>query len=79
MRLISQAAPARGTADTRTGPVSRLGGSLAAVVTPFRDGILDGPALAALCERQVRRGTAALVVCGSTGEAPALSPAEQAE
>jgi 4-hydroxy-tetrahydrodipicolinate synthase len=69
------------------------GGSLTALVTPFRTGIRDwlpvvrlpmpdGPAvdlpvLARLCERQIEAGTAGLVVCGSTGEAASLSPAEQ--
>ncbi len=56
----------------------RAGGSAVALVTPFRDGQVDDDALAALCDRQVRGGTTALVVCGSTGEAAALSPAEQA-
>ncbi len=55
----------------------RAGGSAVALVTPFRDGQVDDDALAALCDRQARGGTAALVVCGSTGEAAALSPAEQ--
>ncbi len=49
-----------------------LEGSLVALVTPFRDGHVDDDALSALCERQVQRGSAGLVVCGSTGEAPAL-------
>lgn len=56
---------------------SRLGGSLVAIVTPFRDTQLDAAALAALCRRQIEAGTAALVVCGSTGEASCLSTAEQ--
>lgn len=60
------------------GSLGFTGGSAVALVTPFRDGRVDEGALAALCERQVRAGTAALVVCGSTGEAPALSAAEQA-
>jgi 4-hydroxy-tetrahydrodipicolinate synthase len=59
--------------------LSSLHGSAVAIVTPFRDGRLDAAALARLCERQIERGTAALVVCGSTGEAAALSPAEQAD
>ncbi len=54
-------------------------GSVVAVATPFRDGALDLAALARLCERQINRGTTALVVCGSTGEAPALSAAEQSQ
>lgn len=59
-------------------PLPAWRGSLVALPTPFADGRLDEPAFARLCERQIRRGTSALVVCGSTGEAPALSPAEQA-
>ncbi len=56
----------------------RFGGSMVALATPFRDGELDLPALAVLCQRQVLAGSAALVVCGTTGEAPALSISEQA-
>lgn len=52
-------------------------GSVAAIPTPFRDGEVDQDCLVRLCQRQVARGTAALVVCGSTGEAAALRPAEQ--
>jgi 4-hydroxy-tetrahydrodipicolinate synthase len=59
-----------------TSALSRLGGSLVAIVTPFRDNDLDERALAALCRRQIEAGTAALVVCGSTGEASCLKPAE---
>ncbi len=60
------------------GCLAKLGGSLVASATPFRDGRLDTAALGLLCDRQIRRGSAALVVCGSTGEAPALSAPEQA-
>ena len=59
-------------------PRFRLGGSVTALATPFRDGAVDEAALAALCERQIARGTTALVLCGSTGEAPALRREEQA-
>lgn len=55
-----------------------LGGSLVALATPFRAGQLDETVLAGMCDRQVQSGSAALIVCGSTGEAPALTPAEQA-
>jgi 4-hydroxy-tetrahydrodipicolinate synthase len=60
------------------GPITNLHGSMTALATPFRDGRVDEAALAALVERQIRRGTAALVVCGSTGEAAMLSLAEHA-
>ena len=56
--------------------ISAAGGSSTALATPFRDMKLDGRALSALVERQIDRGTASLVVCGSTGEAAALSPSE---
>jgi len=58
-----------------------LRGVLPALVTPFLagdPGELDLHALSRLATRATRRGAAGLVVCGSTGEAPALSPAEHA-
>ena len=55
-----------------------LTGSLTALVTPMHGGQVDEDALAFLCDRQVQRGTAALVICGSTGEAASLLPSEQA-
>ena len=58
--------------------VSRLSGYAPALPTPFDDdGNLDGAAFEQFCERQVEEGATALVVCGTTGEAPTLSPAEQ--
>lgn len=60
-----------------SGPIT-LGGSMTALATPFKDGRPDEAAFIRLCERQVTRGTTALVVCGSTGEASALRPEEQA-
>ncbi|WP_426613973.1 4-hydroxy-tetrahydrodipicolinate synthase [Bradyrhizobium sp. McL0616] len=46
--------------------------------TPFDAAdAIDLKAFAALCERQVAAGVPALVVCGTAGEAPTLSPAEQ--
>ena len=47
------------------------------LVTPFRDGAVDHPALAALVERLAHTGIAGFVVCGSTGEAAALDEDEQ--
>jgi 4-hydroxy-tetrahydrodipicolinate synthase len=55
-----------------------IGGSMTALATPFKDGVIDEAAFVRLCQRQIERGTTALVVCGSTGEAAALSPEEQA-
>ena len=47
-----------------------------ALVTPFRDGAVDEPALRELVERQVEAGVDGIVPCGSTGEAATLSHAE---
>jgi 4-hydroxy-tetrahydrodipicolinate synthase len=47
------------------------------LVTPFRDGAVDHPTLAALVERLAPSGIAGFVVCGSTGEAAALDEDEQ--
>jgi 4-hydroxy-tetrahydrodipicolinate synthase len=54
-------------------------GSMTAIVTPFRDGRIDAEALERLVERQLENGTAAIVPCGSTGEAATLTHAEHAE
>jgi 4-hydroxy-tetrahydrodipicolinate synthase len=55
---------------------AELRGSIVAIVTPFRDMEIDETALGFLCDRQIERRTAAIVVCGSTGEASSLTPAE---
>lgn len=57
-------------------PITGVGGSLTALATPFRQTRVDWDALSRLSERQIARGTAALVVCGSTGEAAALTQPE---
>lgn len=58
--------------------VVTLSGYAPAIPTPFdKDGDVDGIALAQFCDRQIGHGATALVVCGTTGEAPTLSPAEQ--
>ena len=57
--------------------VSKLSGYAPAVPTPFGpDGDIDCAAFEQFCDRQIREGATALVVCGTTGEAPTLSPAE---
>jgi 4-hydroxy-tetrahydrodipicolinate synthase len=53
-----------------------VGGSLTALATPFRQTRVDWDALARMSERQIARGTATLIVCGSTGEAAALTQSE---
>jgi 4-hydroxy-tetrahydrodipicolinate synthase len=53
-----------------------LSGCYTALITPFRGGRVDEPALGALVERQIAGGISGLVPCGTTGEAPALSALE---
>ncbi len=52
-------------------------GICTALVTPFSGGEVDYPALSRLIERQIAAGVPALVVAGTTGEAPALSEREK--
>lgn len=51
-------------------------GSIPALITPFRNGIVDERAFQALVERQVSEGSHALVPCGTTGESVTMSFAE---
>ena len=51
-------------------------GVFTALVTPFRDGEVDEPALRELVELQVAAGVDGVAPCGSTGEAATLSHAE---
>lgn len=51
-------------------------GSIPALVTPFRDGAFDEKAFRRLVDWQIENGSAALVPCGTTGEASTLSNAE---
>jgi 4-hydroxy-tetrahydrodipicolinate synthase len=55
----------------------RFTGIWVPLVTPFQDGNIDFSALRALACRLADAGVAGLVVCGSTGEAAALSDDEQ--
>ena len=48
-----------------------------ALVTPFRHGKIDYPALDGLIERQIRGGIDALIIGGTTGEAATLSDRER--
>ena len=55
-------------------------GAATALLTPFRpDGSIDFPAWDRLLERQLDAGIAALVICGTTGEAAALTQDERLE
>ncbi len=51
-------------------------GSMVALVTPFKDGLVDEPCLERLVDFHVKNGTTALVPCGTTGESATLSYAE---
>ncbi len=51
-------------------------GSIPALVTPFKNGAVDRKAFAALVERQIAGGSAALVPVGTTGETSTLSTEE---
>ncbi|NLP04380.1 4-hydroxy-tetrahydrodipicolinate synthase [Candidatus Fermentibacteria bacterium] len=55
---------------------SRFSGAWTAIVTPFRNGAVDLPALRALVEWQISEGIDGLVACGCTGEAATLSREE---
>jgi 4-hydroxy-tetrahydrodipicolinate synthase len=57
--------------------VSKLTGYAPALPTPFDDhGNIDSTAFEKFCDRQLEDGATALVVCGTTGEAPTLNRAE---
>ncbi|MGQ1891918.1 4-hydroxy-tetrahydrodipicolinate synthase [Thermophagus sp. OGC60D27] len=60
--------------------VESLQGSIVAIVTPFKNsGQIDFEAFDELVEFHVNNGTDGIVVCGTTGETPTLSDAEDAE
>ncbi len=56
--------------------MERFKGSITALVTPFRNGVVDNDAFVALVERQIDEGTHGLVPTGTTGEAATLSDDE---
>lgn len=51
-------------------------GAFTALVTPFRNGEVDVEALEGMVEFQIGNGIHGLVPCGTTGETPAMSEAE---
>lgn len=53
-------------------------GSGVAIITPFTNDGVDYPALSRLLDFQLENGTDAIIVCGTTGEAAAMSYAERA-
>jgi 4-hydroxy-tetrahydrodipicolinate synthase len=52
-------------------------GTYTAIVTPFRDGEIDVPALEALIDGQIKDGVNGIIAVGTTGESPTLSAAER--
>jgi 4-hydroxy-tetrahydrodipicolinate synthase len=60
--------------------VSKLSGYAPALPTPFNDeGSIDSDAFERLCDLQIANGATALVVCGTTAEAPTLSAREHTD
>ena len=47
-------------------------GSIVAIVTPFKNGVVDEEKLRELVEFQISGGTDAIVPCGTTGESSTL-------
>ena len=54
-------------------------GACTALVTPFLDGEVNYPMMEQLLKRQIDSGIRAVVICGTTGEAPTLSDDEKLE
>lgn len=54
-------------------------GACTALVTPFLNGKVNYPMMEVLIRRQIQAGIRAIVVCGTTGEAPTLSDDEKIE
>ena len=57
----------------------RYSGLYTAIITPFRDGMVDVEAFRALIEAQIAAGVTGIVPVGTTGESPTLSHAEHME
>src|SRR5690606_24640413 len=53
-----------------------LRGSITALITPFRDGVVDEKAFSALVDWQIAEGIHGLVPMGTTGESPTVSHEE---
>jgi len=57
-------------------PMPPFQGSITALITPFKQGKIDGEALQKFIEWQIDQGTHGLVPVGTTGESPTLSHEE---
>ncbi|MBI4707862.1 MAG: 4-hydroxy-tetrahydrodipicolinate synthase [Candidatus Omnitrophica bacterium] len=51
-------------------------GSIVAIVTPFKNGLIDEKTFRKLIDFQIKNGTSGIVPCGTTGESATLSFAE---
>src|SRR5579862_9260473 len=51
-------------------------GSMTALITPFRDGLVDEKGFQSFVDWQIKEGTEVVVPCGTTGESPTLSHEE---
>ncbi len=54
-------------------------GSIVALVTPFKDGVVDYDKLEELVEYHIDNGTNGIIPCGTTGESPTLTHREHGE
>jgi len=54
-------------------------GAATAIITPFKNGLVDYPRFGELIDRQINGGIDALVIAGTTGEASTLSHEEHCE
>ena len=54
-------------------------GVCTALITPFLDGVVNYPMMEQLLRRQLDAGVKAVVISGTTGEAPTLSDEEKLE
>ncbi len=59
--------------------MSLFKGSAVAIITPFKNGGVDFKKLEELLEWQIKSGTDAMVICGTTGEASTMSEQERKE
>jgi len=60
-------------------PAMSFSGTYTALITPFRDGVVDVPAFQALIERQIAAKVTGIVPVGTTGESPTLDTDEHIE
>ena len=52
-------------------------GVATALITPFRDDAIDYPSLTSLIDFQIENGVSAIVLLGTTGEAPTVTETER--